>query len=84
MAGKANPTQRKGETKMKTYTVVTGDGNELCDGASAYEIERVAQGWADHLGQTVYYGESGGADLDPDDDEDIGTAVHPRTEIHDG
>lgn len=64
---------------MTTYIVVTGDGNELCNGVSAYEIERVAQGWADHLGETVYYSESGGADLDPDDDEDIGTPVYPHT-----
>lgn len=58
---------------MTTYMVMTGDGDLLCDGVSAYEIERVAQEWADHLAETVYYCESG-AD---DDDEDI--AVKPRT-----
>lgn len=62
---------------MTIYTVVTGDGNELCSGVSEYEIERVAQAWADRLAETVYY--SSGADLDPEDDDDIGTAVEPRT-----
>lgn len=63
---------------MTTYTVVTGEGAELCNGVPEQEIERVAQAHADELGETVYYSQSGGADLDEDDDEDIGTAVEPR------
>ena len=59
---------------MTTYIVVTGDGNELCNGVSEHEIKRIAQEHADNLAETVYYSESGGAD-----DEDIGTAVEPRT-----
>lgn len=62
---------------MTTYCVVTGEGAELTSGVSAAEIERVAQAHADRLGETVYYSESGGADLDEDDDEDLGTAVEP-------
>jgi len=60
---------------MTYYTVTTGDGDLLCDGVSAYEIERVAQEWADRLAETVYYCESGSTD----DDEDSATAVKPRT-----
>lgn len=63
---------------MTNYIVMTGDGTALCDGVSEYEIERVAQGWADRLGETVYYSESGSADL-YSDDEDIVIAVEPRT-----
>ena len=63
---------------MKAYTVITGDGHELCSGVSEHEIVSVAQAHADRLAETVYYGETGGADLDPDDDEDIGIAVYPR------
>lgn len=59
------------------YMVMTGHGDLLCDGVSEYEIERVAQAWADRLAETVYYSKSGGADLDSeDDDEDI--AVEPQ------
>src|SRR5690606_23798621 len=59
------------------YIVMTGNGDLLCDGVSAYEVERVAQEWADRLAETVYYCESG--DADDSDDEDIGVAVEPRT-----
>lgn len=62
---------------MTYYIVMTGDGDLLCDGVSEYEIERVAQAWADRLAETVYYIESG-TDLDSDD-EDEGIAVEPRT-----
>lgn len=64
---------------MKTYTVVTGEGHELCSGVSEQDIERIAQSHADSLAERVYYSESGGAGLDPDDEEDIGTAIEPRT-----
>src|SRR5690606_31539248 len=61
--------------KMAYYTVMTGDGDLLCDGVSEHEIARIAQAWADRLAETVYYTESSIAP----DDEDIGTAVEPRT-----
>lgn len=61
----------------KIYMVVTGDGGELCNGVSESEIKRVAQAHANRLRETVYYSESGGADLDSGDDEDIGIAVEP-------
>lgn len=51
------------------YTVMTGDGMALCDDVPEYEIERVAQEWADRLAETVYYSE--------EDDEDIVIAVEP-------
>lgn len=69
---------------MTTYIVVTGDGDELCNGVSEREIERVAQSHADRLAETVYYSEMGGADLDADNDEDVGTAVEPRTGARQG
>lgn len=62
----------------KTYVVVTGEGGELSSGVPACDIQRVAQAHADRLAETVYYSLTGGADLDPDDDTDIGTAVRPR------
>lgn len=62
---------------MTSYTVVTGEGGELASGVSAQDIERVAQAHADRLGETVYYSETGGADLDENDDEDLGVAVEP-------
>ena len=62
---------------MAYYMVTTGDGDLLCDGVPAHEIERIAQEWADRLAETVYYIESG-TDLDSDD-EDEGVAVKPRT-----
>lgn len=66
---------------MAYYIVITGDGDLLCDGVPEYEIERVAQEWADRLAETVYYtvycSESGNAD--DSDDEDSVTAVEPRT-----
>src|SRR5690606_29914076 len=47
---------------------------------SEHEIERVAQEWADRLGETVYYSESGHSDdSDDSDNEDNVTAVEPRT-----
>lgn len=66
---------------MTYYIVMTGDGDLLCDGVSAYEIERVAQEWADRLAETVYYCEGGSTDDSDsdDDDEDVGIAVEPRT-----
>lgn len=60
---------------MTNYIVMTGDGDLLCDGVSEHEIERVAQGWADRLAETVYYAE---CSIAPDD-EDIVIAVEPRT-----
>ena len=60
--------------KTTNYIVMTGDGIALCNGVSEYEIERVAQAWADRLAETVYYTESSIAP----DDEDIVIAVKPR------
>lgn len=64
------------ERQMTYYIVMTGDGDLLCDGVSEYEIDRVAQEWANRLAQTVYYSESGGTDTSYD--EDRVTAVEPR------
>lgn len=64
---------------MTSYTVVTGEGGELASGVPAQEIERVAQAHADRIGETVYYSEMGGSDLDEDDDENLGVAVEPRS-----
>jgi len=70
-------TAEQKETKMTNYIVMTGDGDLLCDGVSEYEIERVAQAWADRLAETVYYSESGSTD--DSDGEDSVTAVEPRS-----
>lgn len=39
---------------MPTYMITDGDSNQLCDGVSEHDLERVAQGWANRLGITVY------------------------------
>ena len=44
------------------YMVIDGDGQELCNGVSEYEIERVAQSHADRLGETVDVSSSDGSE----------------------
>ena len=61
---------------MTYYIVMTGDGNLLCDGVSEYEIERIAQEWADQIEEIVYYSKN---NTDNSDNEDTVTAVKPRS-----
>ena len=61
---------------MTYYIVMTADGDLLCDGVSEYEIERIAQEWADRIAKTVYYSKNG---ADDSDNEDSVTAVKPRS-----
>lgn len=39
---------------MVTYMITDGDSNQLCDGVSEADLKRVARGWANRLGVTVY------------------------------
>lgn len=39
---------------MKTWAIDTADGSELCVGLPDYEWRRVAQAYADRLGEDVY------------------------------
>ena len=55
--------------KTANYIVIAGDGTTLCDDVPEYEIERVAQEWADRLAETVY--------CSSEDDEDIAIAIEP-------
>lgn len=61
---------------MTYYIVMTGDGNLLCDGVPEYEIERIAQEWADCIDEIVYYSQNG---TNNSDDEDNVTAVKPHS-----
>ncbi len=63
---------------MSTYTIVTGAGAELAAGIEGYDqARRAAQQHAAALGEPVYLSRSGGVDLDPEDDEDIGEEIAP-------
>lgn len=44
---------------MTTYAIDNGNSEELCSGLSEQEAHRVAQDWADRLGEPVYLYETG-------------------------
>lgn len=51
---------------MGYYTIIDGNGNEVCDGVSAERVREVARRAADRLGEAVYVHDSEDPDGEPD------------------